>query len=45
MQEYCDDAYRAHEAHGEQIQVPYVARDGAAVGELAVYQTARNNPS
>ena len=45
MQEHCDDAYRAHEAYGEKVDAPYVARDGAAVGELAVYQTARNNPS
>ena len=45
MQEYCDDAYRAHEAHGEKVDAPYVARHGAVVGELAVYETARNNPS
>ena len=45
MQEHCDDAYRAHEAYGEKVDAPYVARDCAVVGELAVYQTARNNPS
>ena len=45
MQEYCYDAYRAYEAYGEKVDVPYVARHGAAVGELAVYQTARNYPS
>ena len=45
MQKHCYDAYRAHEAHGEKVDAPYVARHGAAVGELAVYESARNNPS
>ena len=45
MQEHSDDAYRAHVAQGEKVDAPYVARHGAAVGELAVYQAARNNPS
>ena len=45
MQEHCDDAYWAHEAHCEEVNAPYVARHGAAVGELAVYESARNNPS
>ena len=45
MQEHCDDAYRAYEAYGEKVDAPYVVRDGTAVGELAVYQAARNYPS